>query len=335
MGRPGPRRPHRPARLARPGLARRPRSGWNAEDGTAVTAWRAGSFGQLGLRDLRVVTRADGTAYRPDGQVLLSATSAGPGFSDTAHTSVWSLDPTTYALSHCSDLWFERPDRPGVYGDHATHLVRDGDRWLVATSTWGDFAPPQRGAAERRGKPWVDVTLADTTADLLTGTHVLPTCPLRLPTTGLGSVGVWDPHLVRDGDRWLVGFVSAREYFDFHPALAGGPDLDDLTLLGAATGRTATEGTTLLPAGSGWKVLASDGHHNPRGIRRRYPVFDLALRETGTLAAPYLSNIGWPTLVGLDDRKWLMVTFDGTPYGGRLPGYGTHGDVVVLSSTST
>jgi hypothetical protein len=25
-----------------------------------------------------------------------------------------------------------------------------------------------------------------------------------------------------------------------------------------------------------------------------------------------------------------MVTFDGTPTGGALPGYGTHGDVVVM-----
>ncbi|GAA4707986.1 hypothetical protein [Nocardioides conyzicola] len=268
----------------------------------------AGRFGQLGLRDVRLVTGA------PDGRVVLSATSAGPGFFDTAHTSLWELDPSTLGLTHLSDLFFRRPDRPGAYGDHATHVLRDGDAWLVATSTWGDF--------DRR-RPTVGVTLARTTADLLSGTHLLDTEPLPLPVDGLRSVGVWDPHLVRTEDGWLVGFVSARKYFRFHPALAAGPTLDALTLRGAATGLAETEGTTLLHLDGAWQVLASDKR------ARTYPVFDLALRPTGTLAAPYLSNIPWPTLVP-DGDSWLMVAFDGTPYGGRICGYGTHGDVVFL-----
>ncbi|QYJ02836.1 hypothetical protein KUV85_10870 [Nocardioides panacisoli] len=320
--------PHDPAWLA--GLV----SGWSADPGT-VHGWRAGVFGQLGLRDLRLVTHANGTAYRDDTGVLLSATSAGPGFFDTAHTSLWHLDTTTHALTHRSDLWFTRPDRPGVYGDHASHVVRDGEEWLVATSTWGDFALPGR-RPDQHGKPWVDVTLARSGGDLAAGTHVLTTTPLPLPTDGLTSVGVWDPHLLRTAEGWLVGFVSARKYFEFHPALAAGPDLDALSLVGAVTDRRETEGTTLVPTADGVRVLASDGPRNPRRLRRRHPVLDRDLREVGTLDAPYLSNIGWPTLVppGPGQPDWLMVTFDGTPAGGRLAGYGTHGDVVVLSSTT-
>lgn len=276
-----------------------------------------GSFGQLGLRDLRVVTTADGAAYRPGGLVHLTATSAGPGFFDTAHTSVWTLDPVTLDLEHAADLFFRRPDRPGVLGDHATHLVRDGDRWLVATSTWGDF--------DRRRR--TRVTLAETTTDLLRGTHVLDTRELPLPTDGLRSVAVWDPHLVRTDDGWLVGFVSARRYFEFHPALAGGPDLDGLRLLAADPAPRECEGTTLLRLDGRWRVLASDKD------QRTWPVHDLALRRTGRLDAPYPSNIPWPTLVPLADAEgggWLAVTFDGTRAGGRLAGYGTHGDVVVM-----
>lgn len=284
----------------------------------AVSGSRSGRFGQLGLRDVRLVTHADGTPYRSDRRVLLSATSAGPGFFDTAHTSVWSLDPATLETTHLSDLFFRRPDRPGVYGDHATHLVRDGDGWLVATSTWGDF--------DRRKRP-VSVTLAATTADLSEGVHVLDTQRLDLPMTGLRSVGVWDPHLVRTPDGWLVGFVSATRYFRFHPAVAAGPSLDDLSLRGAATGLTQTEGTTLAHLDGAWRVLASDKE------ARRYPVFDLDLRETGSLAAPYLTNIPWPTLVP-DGDSWLMVAFNGTSYGGPLPGYGTHGDLVFLRPTN-
>jgi len=284
---------------------------------------RAGGFGQLGLRDVRLVTRADGSAHpAEDGRLLLSATSAGPGFFDTAHTSVWALDVASLEVEHRSDLFFRRPDLPGVFGDHATHLLRDGDRWLVATSTWGDFDPRLPGAR-------VATTIASSDADLLRGRHVLDTSALPLPTGGLRSVGAWDPHLVREDGRWLVGFVNAERFFRFHPAIAEGPTLDALSLRAAAADRIATEGTTLARVDGSWRVLASDGRDGRRGQRRGYPVWDLDLAPVGAVDAPYLSNIPWPTLVPLE-RGWLLATFDGTPAGGPLPGYGTHGDLVLM-----
>jgi hypothetical protein len=282
----------------------------------------AGAFGQLGLRDLRLVSHADGTPYRDGRLLLLTATHAGPGFFDAAHTGVWSLDPDSLSLAHRADLFFRRHDRSGVYGDNATHLVRDGDEWLVATSTWGDFAGPRRTAT-------VGISIARSAEDLVVGRHVLGTRPLPLPTTGLGSVGTWDPHLVRDDGRWLVGFVSARRFFDFHPALAEGPSLDDLRLAGAATDRRATEGTTLLRTEGRWVVVASDGRDSRRGQRERFPVFDTTMHEIGALDAPYPTNLPWPTLVREGDG-WLMVTFNGRPEGGSLVGYGSHGDVVAM-----
>lgn len=284
----------------------------------AVARVRAGAFGQLGLRDLRLVSNADGTAYSPDGQVLLTATSAGPGFFGTGHASVWELDPDRLDLTHRSDVFFRRGGR--VHGDHAIHLVRDGQEWLVATSTWGDFVDP--------ALDHVHVEVGRTSEDLLTGRHVVDTEPLELPTEGLRSVGVWDPHLVREGEEWLVGYVSARRYFEFHPVLATGRSLDTLTVRGAATGRRATEGTTLARVGDSWHVLASDGRDNRRAHRAAYPVFDLDLRQVGTVEAPYPTNLPWPTLVPTP-QGMLMVGFDGTPTGGRLPGYGTHGAVVI------
>ncbi|MEO5661996.1 MAG: hypothetical protein ABIR39_01820 [Nocardioides sp.] len=287
----------------------------------------AGPFGQLGLRDIRLVTARDGTPQRDGSAVLFSATSAGPGFFDTAHTSVWALDPDSLALEHRSDLFFRRPDKRGVYGDHATHIVRDGAEWLVATSTWGDFrqGDPQRS---------VGVTVARTTADVLSGTHVLDTAELPLPTDGFTSVGVWDPHLVHTGEEWLVGFASARKFFKFHPALASGPALDHLSLRGAAVDRRATEGTTILRVGDEWRVLASDGRDGRRGQSARYPIFDLAMTEVGELAAAYPTNLPWPTLVETD-AGWLMITFNGRPATGPLVGYGTHGDVVVQREAGT
>lgn len=294
-------------------------------DGTAPLV--AGAFGQLGLRDLRVVTHADGTPYtRRPGEVLLTATSAGPGFFDTAHTSVWALDEGELELTHLSDLFFRRDGK--VYGDHATHLLRVDDEWLVATSTWGDF--------DGTG---VGVTLSRSTENLLAGTHVLDAEPLELPTSG-PSVGVWDPHLVRTGGVWLVGYVSATQVsprFRFHPVVATGPSLDLLDLRAARPDRVATEGTTIARVEGQWRVLASDGRGNPRRVRARFPVFDLDLEEVGTLDADYLTNLPWPTLVstGSSGAATVMVTFDGTPSGGKLLGYGTHGDVVVLSATQS
>ncbi len=271
-------------------------------------------FGQLGLRDVRLVTEADGSPHRPDGRLLLTATAAGPGFFDTAHTSVWSLEPARATLTHLSDVFFRRPDQPGIYGDHASHLVRVDGRWLLATSTWGDFDLHDQDAR-------VCATLAETGADLLSGRHVLDTRPLPLPTTGLTSVGVWDPHLVRTDEGWLAAYVSARRFFRFHPVVAAGPTLDDLSVVGAVPRLKETEGPTLVRDGQRWLLLASDG------VRRRYPVWEVTadgLVGLDDLVAPYPSNIPWPSLVEHDGTTWL-ICFDGEPVGGRVVGYGSHG----------
>ncbi len=284
----------------------------------------AGGFGQLGLRDIRLLSTSDGLPVRDGDRVLLSATHAGPGFFDTGHTGIWSLHPETFELVHRADLFFRRPGihRPGVYGDHAVHVVRHHGEWLVAASTWSDFD---------LAAPRIRATLARPGVEVTTGEHVLDAEPLELPTDTLDSVGVWDPHLTFDGERWLVGYVSAQRFFRFHPALAAGDSLDSLRLLGAQVGRTATEGTTLARLDGRWRVLASDGTGGRRGQRQRYPVFDLAMREIDELHAPHPSNIPWPTLLP-HGEGWLMIGFDGTTYGGGLLGLGTHGDVLISAS---
>lgn len=307
---------------------------WLTELRAEPGADRSGTFGQVGLRDPHLVTHADGTAYDEDGLLLLSATSAGPGGFGSGHTSLWSLDPDTLALAHRGDLFFRRPDRDGVLGDHATHVVRDGERWLVATSTWGDF--------DAHRHPHVSMTLAvvPATTDLLHGPHVLDTVPLPAPTTApttgqAAAVGTWDPHLVRDDDgTWLLAFVRATRFFAFHPALATGPDPTDptgWTLRAAATARTACEGPTVLRTTDGWRVLAShgrDGKRDAEGAPATYPVLDLDLREVGRLDAAYPTNLPWPTLARTPLGP-LLIGFDSTPAGGPLLAYGTHGDLVL------
>lgn len=286
-------------------------------DPEGASIWTGGTFGQIGLRDLHLVTHADGTAYTRDGRHYVTATQAGPGFADAAQTGVWSWRPGTDDLRPEALLWWRRDGL--VHGDHAVHLVRNGDRWLVLASTWGDF-----------DRTRIAITLTTTTADLLSGEHVLEGTELELPQPPGPHVGVWDPHLARiDGD-WHLAWVAARSFFDFRPLLGRAASLDGpWQLIGAAEDRSATEGGLLVETPDGWRLLASDGPGNPAGLRRRYPVFDLTMREVGALEAPYGSNIPWPSVVA-HDATWSMLTFDGTTYGGALPGYGTHGDVIVL-----
>lgn len=285
-----------------------------------VTAWRGGTFGQLGLRDLHLVTHADGSAYVRDGRHWVTATHAGPGFADTAHTGVWSWLPGTDDLRPEGLLWWERGGL--VHGDHAVHVVRDDEtgRWLVLASTWGDF-----------DRTRVAITMAATGDDVLTGEHVLTGCEVALPPPPGPHVAEWDPHLTRIDGSWHLAWVAARKFFDFRPALARAASLDGpWELVGVADDRTATEGCVIVDTDAGWRLLASDGPEGPRRFRRRYPAYDLTMRETGEVDAPYGTNIPWPNVVRTD-AGWSMLTFDGTEYGGRLPGYGTHGDVIVLT----
>ncbi|MCS7479448.1 hypothetical protein ACFFQW_39855 [Umezawaea endophytica] len=279
---------------------------------------RAGYFGQAGVRDPHVVQHADGRPFIRDGKLYLTMTNAGLGFFQQAHWAVWTLDladPTR--LEQVAVLFFARDGV--VVGDHAGQIVYDDRtrRFILLMSSWGDFA--------FRG---VHVRHVTTTADVLSGVHVLPTERLPLPT----SVSSWDPSLTRVDGRWRLAFVESEAQqpaFVFHPALAVGPPgadyADSLGLVGADTTVDQTEGPIIQRVGSRWYVFASDGD------AREYPVYDLAMRKLGTLDAPYGTNIPHPVLLPVG-RDWWLITFDGTQYAEPVLGYGGHGDLVVMRS---
>jgi hypothetical protein len=285
---------------------------WSTAD---VEDVRAGIFGMTGLRDPHLVQHADGTPYVREGRVFLTWTCAGLGFFHQAHWTVWSMDPAAPDDMRLEAQLFFRRDGL-VLGDHAGQVVRDGDRWLVATSSWGDFAP---GLLHVR-----DTT---TTDDILSGVHVLETDPTPLPT----QHGSWDPALTRLDGTWYVAFVESpsQEPFDFHPALASTTAADwsdGLSLVAAADSLHQCEGPIIATVADQTWLLASDGD------ARHYPIFDLTGRRVGRLDAPYPTNIPHPQLLPDPAGGWLMVTFDGTQYAEDVMGYGGHGDVVVLHS---
>ena len=293
------------------------RYAWGSRgSGATVSQVRAGLFGMTGLRDPHLVQHADVTPYLVDGMAYLTATFAGMGFFPQAHWGVFTLDlEDPQRLEQTAQLYFARDGL--VLGDHAGQVVRDGDRWIIATSSWGDF----RDAG-------VHVRHAETAEDVLNGVHVLPSEPTVLPT----RVSCWDPSLTRIDGSWNVAFVESpsQKPWDFHPALAVGAGSDwheDLRLVGAATDLHQCEGPILAHVDDDWWVLASDGD------ARCYPVFDRSMRRVGRLDAPYPTNIPHPQLVPLPGGGFLMVTFDGRQYAGKVLGYGGHGDILVMRST--
>jgi hypothetical protein len=283
--------------------------------GDHLDSARAGLFGMTGVRDPHLVQHADGTPYERDGRRFLTWTCAGLGFFQQAHWTVWSFDPADPTDMRLESQLFSRRDGL-VLGDHAGQVVRDGDRWIVATSSWGDFEPGS-----------IHVRHTTTTEDVLRGVHLLETEPADLPT----DHGSWDPAITRLDDTWHVAFVESpsQDPFDFHPALATTTADDwssDLSPVFAADSLHQTEGPILATVQDRTWLLASDGDD------RLYPVFDLTGRRVGRLDAPYPTNIPHPQLVPDPAGGWWMVTFDGTQFAEDVMGYGGHGDVVILHS---
>lgn len=281
---------------------------------------RAGPFGMAGVRDPHIVQSPDGAPYIRDGRLYLTMTCAGLGFFQQAHWGVFTLDLDDLTrLEQVAHLYFSRDGL--TLGDHAGQIIADGDRFIVAVSSWGDFASGN-----------IHVRHTATQRDVLSGVHVLSSEPLPLPT----QMGAWDPSLTRIDGRWHVGFVESPSQgarFDFHPALAVGTPGDDyvgpLELVGADDSLHQCEGPILAELEGRWQLLASDGD------QREYPVYELDMSRVGTLDAPYPTNIPHPQLVtvpGSDGPRHLIVTFDGTQYGESVLGYGGHGDLVVMEA---
>ncbi len=304
-----------PGTLAAHGYGYGPRRGG---DGPVLAGVRAGSFGMVGVRDPHLVQHPDGSPYFRDGRLYLTMTCAGMGSFRQAHWGVFALDPADLTrLEHVAQLYAIRGGR--VLGDHAGQLVVAADgRCTLVVSSWGDFDP---GTG-------VHVRHLSTHSDLLAGVHLLATEPMALPT----ELSAWDPGLTRIDDRWYLSFAESpsQDPFEFRPGLAvadpgAGPD-GPLRLVGTDSTVARCEGPILQRVQGEWCLLASDGK------RREYRVYDLAMRLRGTLDAPYLTNIPHPQVVPLPDGSHLMVTFDGTPYGRPVLGYGSHGDLVILAS---
>src|SRR5215211_4837433 len=252
--------------------------GARATEGAIVLgAVEAGYFGEAGVRDPHVVQYADGTPYIENNKLYFTLTNAGLGFFEKAHWTVWTMDLSDYTkIEQVGNIfWHNAGDDTKVLGHHAGQIVRDEGRWIVLVSSWGDFGPQGGDGALTPGSvttdptklqnPPVDILYAElpSSADPLSGVHVLtgkkhPVNALPRPTEGK-----WDPGITRIGNSWYFAYVIANDLFtDFQPALAKsavGGDHTALTFVGTDDGKRATEGPIIQKLGSQWCVLASCG----------------------------------------------------------------------------
>jgi hypothetical protein len=323
--------------------------GFGARGGSGATiileGVQAGYWGRAGVRDPHVVTYADGTPYIKDNKLYLTLTNAGLDFFASGHWGVYTLDLANYtspgALKEVGKLFFKRSGK--VMGDHAGHIVRDGaaGNFLIGASTWGDFT--------YQGVEIIYTRKSGNAQDVLHGVHVLEAQELTLPTAlTTPPTGHWDPHFTRIDQEWYVAFVESPTQgspWDHHPALAKGPNIEDLTLVDAKEELRQTEGMVIQKVGGEWYLLCSTGRGDiefegvPPGSFR---VYDLEmnlityLNDTTSPKWPYPTNIPHPMITplpdlpGRGDTKWIMLTFNETFFYIDFLGYGTHGNFVVM-----
>jgi hypothetical protein len=306
----------------------------------------AGYWGRAGVRDPHVVTWADGTPYIKDNKLYFTLTNAGLDFFATAHWGVYTLDHSNYtsadALEEVEKFFFKRGGK--VFGDHAGHIVYEGaGNFLIGVSTWGDFTYQgvQVNYTRVSGNP----------EEVLHGVHVLEPQKLNLPTVSPTDTGTWDPHFVRTGGQWYVAFVDSPSQgnpWKHFPALATGPDLEHLTLVGAESDLQQSEGMVIQKIKGNWYVLCSSGGGeitDEDAGSATYRIYEPkaddsgGLNYVGVLNAPYVSNIPHPMVTPLpvgENTKWIMLTFDGTDFygwdqnGTPILDYGTHGKFYVM-----
>jgi hypothetical protein len=322
--------------------------GVRGDGGTiALDGVEAGYWGRAGVRDPHVVTWADGTPYIKDNKLYFTLTNAGLDFFATAHWGVYTLNLSNYtspaALEEVGKIFFKRDGK--VFGDHAGHIVYDGTNFLIGVSTWGDFTYQgvhvnyTSDVVQHEGKP------------PLHGVHVLEPQKLNLPTVSPTDTGTWDPHFVKIDGQWYVAFVDSPSQgnpWKHFPALAKGPDLEHLTLVGAESDLQQSEGMVIQKIAGKWYVLCSSGggeitdeDAGSATYRIYEPVADQSggLKFVGKLRAPYVSNIPHPMVTPLpvgQNTKWIMLTFDGTDFygwdqkGNPILDYGTHGKFYVM-----
>ncbi len=294
---------------------------------------RSGCFGQLGLRDVRLATYADGSPYLVGGELLLTATSAGPGGFRTAHTSVWSFAPDRLETGDDRPDPPRRPLLPATAGRRATRLLRRPRGPPRARRRALAGRRQHVGHLRRQATP----PRRDDAGHLHRGPHPGAAPPRHRgagpPHHRVHVRGVLGPPPGAPARRRGVARrLRQRRALVPLPPGPGGRGRPDVTE----------------PARGRRRPCRVRGHHPHPSRRHRggcsAPTVPTAAapsaRRTRSSTSTCSSRASWtpttpPTSRGRPcgttehTAEWWLIGFEGTPYGGHLLGYGTHGDIVV------
>lgn len=241
-----------------------------------VDNFKAGRFGSAGLKDPMIVYRRDGSALMDSGKMVFTTTALHPtvsGGMGGGYTGVYRMDLDTYAWEQIGVVFMGRSS--GTWNDlNLTGIEKADGTYKLFTATWGGVSGSALG-----------IQSTDGAASDFSGSKIINMSALTVPTIS-GAVGWYDPSVIWDGSRYLMGY-AATNALNFspekiYPLLAESSDLTTWTAIGNDSAQSSYEGPFMYQAGGSWFVIVS---------RRGSPVvYDATMANLGNVSAPLASD---------------------------------------------
>jgi hypothetical protein len=212
-----------------------------------VSNWKTGAFGGVSVRDVSLVTYADGRPYMQGSVAYFTASTCSPGggaASSYCYDGVYTYDVIAGTLAEIGEIW---NTRSGVLeGDLASHLVYDpgNGNYRYMVGGWGNNSLP----------PTYYGAWAKSSIDPLAGGISLLTATTTMSLPGSGT-SRWDAHFACSQwnysagtcGKWIVGY-SVNDCSAVQGAYsASDPSANSWTSIGSVTpGTGCIEGTRIL-----------------------------------------------------------------------------------------
>lgn len=269
-----------------------------------------------GQADPQIVQNADGTPLVIDGRLYICMTTRGFEQIPDSYQGVYSLGLSGFDLRLEGALFFTEGDGR-MLGYHATKVVRDGDRYLVMTTTHG-------------GKLHT-LAYAETGADILHGIHYLECRNLEFPHKEAEGTkyGTEDPDFFYDAKarRWRLAYCARQgsnkdgQHLSYVTHLCESKNWDGPYKLIATSKEDNNTGIRITTVGGKRYVLSG-------GSDTTFYIYDYpGLECLGTFRQEFPNGgfRGWPTIVPLqcgNYERYLWITFDRGAQTGKYS-YGT------------
>jgi hypothetical protein len=257
--------------------------------------FKVGRFGGVGIRDISVYAREDGTPIVVGNTATVTATMAAPsGGIQESSMGVFDVDLEKKTFTQTGVLMFKRG--ASTQNDHAGQIILypNGDQ-RVLVSTWGDFPSP----------PTIVYKFVPTGTDLSVGAHVIQS-PTTLALTELPpGGGRYDPYMVKDGATWKIVYTATPVTANgFYPVMDSSSDLSTWANVGKDTTATRYEGSKLINFGGTYYAMWG-GQYDMK-------LYDINMSYVGianVISPGDGSTQPWPMIFPYNNLN-ILLTFD-------------------------